>query len=321
MPEEGIICLANDGVVEALRALCRSIRVHDPGRHVTVIPFDDQLAQTRDVLDAFGFDLFQDESLARMEALGHRYWPDGALPPHVMKKFCAFWGPYERFLFLDADIVLLRSAEPYFAAFRDSGADFMYFRPDIENVYRPGPVRETMIEQYGTAAFNSGTFLGRRGALTPERVEELEREARPLRHGFVDNLEQTFANFCVDAAGLRKIDGQTVPYAVAGALMRVRREGADWVMRDARVPEEMGRPVGIMHWAGYATGPYMPYRRMFLDYRLPDTPATGKLAYQAASMWRTARAAGLRHMLSTVRRRWTFNARNWLAARGYIRWG
>ena len=320
MRAEGIICLANETVSSTeLTALCNSVRIHDPGRHLTVIPYDSRMDETRKVLDHFGFDLFADETVRRMEALGRRYWPAAGSRAHNMKKLCAFWGPYERFLLVDADMVLLRSAEPYFEAFRDSGADFMYFRPDIENVYRPGPVREMMIERYDTAAFNGGTYLGRRGALTPDRVEELERESRPLRDGFVDNLEQSFINFCVDAGGLHKVDGQTVPYVVAGALMNVEREDDEYVLRDHRVPEEEGRPLGMMHWAGYATGPYMPYRRMFLDYRLPDASRRDKARVQAVEMGRTARAASPRHMASTVKHRWPFITRNWLAARGVKR--
>lgn len=124
---EGVLCLANDAVIGDLTALCESVRRHDPQLPLTVIPFDDRVERTRRLLAGFGFDLFSGPQLEEMDELGRRYWPGETFRPRTMRKFCAFTGAYERFLFLDSDIVLFESMEPFFAAFRASTSDFMFF--------------------------------------------------------------------------------------------------------------------------------------------------------------------------------------------------
>ena len=187
-----------------------------------------------------------------MDELGRRSWPGQEMAPHTMRKLCAFWGPYPPFVFLDADIVVLCSLAPYFAAFGDRAADFMYFSTDVANVYRPGEVRDRMVCEYATGGFNSGAFMGRRGRLSPQRVSERAAAAQPVRDGFVDNLEQSFINFCVDTTPVSKIHAHEVvtDLVVAGSLMRLVRDGEDVVLADRRVPES-ARRVSMIHGAGH----------------------------------------------------------------------
>jgi hypothetical protein len=317
----GVITLANDSVVEWLIALCESVRVHEPGRPLTVIPFDDEhLDRTREVAAQYGASLYDDPTLHEMDELGRRYWPGQEMAPHTMRKLCAFWGPYHPFLFLDADIVLLCSLEPYFAAFRDRPEDFMYFSTDVANVYRQGEVRDRMVHEYATGGFNSGAFMGRRGTLSPEGVWERADAAQPVRHGFVDNLEQSFINFCVDTTPVSKIHANEVvtDLVVAGSLMRLVRDGDGFVLADRRVSGS-GRRVSMIHWAGYGLAASMPYARTFLRYRLPRASPPRKAAHQ---LRQAARGIGPPTPRRFVRglRHWRRESYNWLAARGHVKW-
>jgi hypothetical protein len=319
-PSTGVICLANDRVLEHLIALCRSLRKHDPELSMTVVPFDNRLDCTRAVVADFGYDMFDGLSLAEMDRVGSRYWPDGTGMPHIMRKFCAFWAAYQTFLFLDADIVVLCSLKPYFDAFERSKGDFMYFATDVANVYRPGPVRERFVRDYATAGFNSGTFLSRRGALSLPQVARLVDESAAVRSGFVDNLEQSFLNFSVDTARLSKINASDAvrELVCAGALMRIRRGGGAFRLADARMAET-GRDVSMIHWAGYRCSPFMPYRTVFLDYRLGDVPRFVRMRFELSAVMRVVRETTLRQAYHTLRRT-PFHVKNWLAARGYVSW-
>jgi hypothetical protein len=318
--QRGIVTLANDAVLDALIALCESLRQHDPVLAVTVIPFDERVSRTRPVVAEYGHHLLAGASLAAMDALGRRYWPGETFKPHVMRKFCA-WVTYDTFLFLDADVVVLGAVDPYFDAFDASGADFMHFAPGIEQVYEPGAVRQRMLPEHHTAGFNSGVFMSRRNALTLPSLESFMESARPLRGAFVDNLEQTFMNYCVDVGGLRSVDANELvdDVVVAGALMRCKRSPEGLVLRDRRVPQS-GRRVSMVHWAGYAIGPFMPYRRIFLSYRLaPDATFGNRLRRDVADIARLARHASARRAYH-VARQWPYRARSWLAARGLVSW-
>jgi hypothetical protein len=315
---EGIYCLANDGIIDGLIALCESVRRHSPHLPVTVIPFDSQLDQVRAVLARYGYALMDDPSLRAMDQLGERYWPGERRRPHTMRKFCAFWGTYDRFMFLDADVVALCDLTPYFKAL--GGYDFMYFATDIENVYRPGSVRDAMIFRYQTAGFNSGVYIGRSGLLSPDRLEDLRAQAQRLRHGFVDNLEQTFINYVVDVSGWSKIHAhEALPDLVdAGAAMRLRRSGGGYVLDDPRV-QASGRPVTLIHWAGHNIGPLMPYRRVFLDYRLPESGVAGRTRYRIRDVWRRIPATSWKTPVRMARRA-RVRGRNVLASRGFVHW-
>jgi len=316
----GVVCLANDRMLEHLIALCSSLRKHDPDLSVTVLPFDDRLDSTRAVVADFGYTMFDGPSLAEMDAAGSRYWADGTGMPHIMRKFCAFWTAYQTFLFLDADIVVLCSLQPYFDAFERSKADFMYFATDVANVYLPGPVRERFVRDYATAGFNSGAFLSRRDAFSPPQVARLVDESASVRSGFVDNLEQSFLNFSVDTARLSKVNASDAVRELvgAGALMRIRRDGEAFRLADARMAES-GRDVSMIHWAGYRCSPFMPYRGVFLDYRLGDAPRFARVRFELSAVMRIVRETTLRQTYHILRRT-PFHVKNFLAARGYVSW-
>jgi hypothetical protein len=322
MPEaaEGVICLANDAVIDGLIALCESVRRHDPALPLTVIPFNDNIALTRDTVSEYGFDVLYDPSIAAIDLVSAEYWPKDEHRQRAMRKFCAFCGPYERFFFLDSDIVTLTSLASYFEAFRETDADFVWFSPDLNNVYHPGPVRDEMVSRYSTAAFNGGQFMSRRGVLTPAILGELVKSARPYRYGFVDILEQSLINFAVDVGGVSKVAGRDlVPdRAVAAAAMRLRDVQGRLVIDDPRTPDS-GRPVSLIHWSGYKPVPLMPYRQTWLSYRLAGKSRGERTAYRIAA----TRAAVKRTSWKTpvrLARRARFRGRNILASRGYIAW-
>lgn len=313
------MCLANDAVLDSLIALCESLRTHSPALPVTVIPYDDAIERTRAVAREYGHEVYEDPSLTAMDALGVPYLRNSSWR-HMYRKLCAFWGPYERFLLLDADVVVLRELEPYFEAFRHSGADIMYFATDIANVYKPGAVREEMLARYATAGFNAGTFMGRRGALSPEQLEQVRVASTAHRHGFINDFDQTFINYAVDVCGLVKVDAhELVPYVVeAGAGMRLSRKEGKLVLADARTPES-GRPVSMIHWAGYHVRPFMPYRRIFLSYRLARSSRKLQYAYRLRSLCEIVAMTSWKTPVRLVKRARVLG-RNVLASRGYVGW-
>src|SRR5947209_8196034 len=191
----GIYCLGNDRVLEWLTAFAASVRRHDPERRVVLIPFDDRVEKMRRLAASFGFEVLDGPLLGRLDAIGRRIWPQRA---GIMRKLAVFAGPLERFLYLDADVVVLRSLEPYFAAVERSDAGIVYFRADIEKVFRPGRLRD----EVPTAGFNTGAFGGRSGALSAETVEPLVDRAIADMAEFADTAEQPFFNYWASLSGV-----------------------------------------------------------------------------------------------------------------------
>jgi len=319
-PSHGVVCLGNDAVLDWTIAFCESVHQHDPGLPVTLIPFDDAVERTRAVLDRYGYELYQGPMLAQMDALGERYFPGGGpVKKHIMRKFCA-WDVYEEFLYLDTDIVVVASLAPYFPMFDRSGADFVHFATDMVQVYREGPLRERMIAEHGAAGFNSGAFMGRRRDLTAAEIERRAEEAGPLRPEFVDNLEQTLINYCVDMSGLKQADATEISGVpvVAGALMRCVERGGELILDDRRVPYS-GRPVSAIHWAGYGMGPLMPYRGTFLRYRLAGAEPAARRRYRLGAWSDQVGQMKPRRTYHTLRNV-PYRLRGWLSARGLAKW-
>jgi hypothetical protein len=319
-PSHGVVCLGNDAVLDWVVAFCESVHLHDPGLPLTLIPFDDSVERCQEVLDRHGYGLYQGPMLAAMDALGERYFPGGGhVKTHIMRKFCA-WDVYDEFLYMDSDIVAVASLAPYFPMLERSGADFVHFATDIVQVYREGPLRERMVAEHGAAGFNSGAFMGRRGGLTAAEIERRAEEAAPLRPEFVDNLEQTLINYCVDVSDLKQVDATELPEVpvVAGALMRCVERGGQLILDDRRVPYS-GRPVSAIHWAGYGLGPLMPYRAAFLRYRLAGTPAAARRRYRAGAWADQVGQMTPRHTYHELRGA-PYRLRGWLSARGLAKW-
>jgi hypothetical protein len=314
--------LANDTVLEDLTALLESIAVHEPSLPVVIIPFNENVSETRALAQRYGHTLFEGPELDAMDRIGRLMWPErGEFSVRCMRKFCTFWTSLETFLFLDADIALLASVARYFEAFEASRGDILYFHPDLDNVYRPGPLRDDFERQFGSVGLNSGVFVARSGALSVEYVEECAADADSSRPLFSGHGDQGLLNFCVDRAGLAKVSaGEAVPdMTAASALMRLVRGRSGLVMKDVRVPES-GRPVVLIHWAGYLTGPFMPYRRIFRRYRVGlEAPRRALIAYELRALSRSTARTTPRRMYHALRKaRW--ETVNKLAARGIVSW-
>lgn len=135
----GIYTLANDMVYDQLIALLNSIKVNvDPDIPVCIIPFDNRLELVkREVAARSNVTLFDDlSSIARWEDFSHKFvaahpeakrtmrkhsrWYQGKLH----RKFSAFDGPFDKFVFFDADSLAMKPVTDVFT--RLDSNDFVF---------------------------------------------------------------------------------------------------------------------------------------------------------------------------------------------------
>ncbi len=277
MGEFGVYVLANDVTAEWLEACLRSLRLHHPALPVCVIPFDDRLQRVEGIAARNGAVVWRDASLVELDRLGATL-TDREVEIRYFRKLATFWGPFENFLYLDADIVVLGPhLERWLETFSRAASDFVYYNSDIDQVFRPGPLREAMIAA-GSKAFNAGMFMSRRGALPRERVESSFAPAQRLLPEFSRNVEQAFFNWLAVEQGLR-----------VHALLELLPEFAPVSWYRCRVVRRGGRyfqpwdgelrPMALLHWAGVAL-PFLAHHRIFLRSRLRGEPALRRLAYR-----------------------------------------
>jgi hypothetical protein len=299
----GIYTLANDGVYHWLVAFLESCRIHEPDMPVIVIPFDDQMERVNALRDRYQFEVMEGESLRTLDRVGARYFPDDKKWPHAFRKFAAFWGPFERFVFVDADVVLLGPLDEFFDRAEASDVQFVCGDLDLDQVYARGTLREQLVATGLTTGFNTGFFMSSRNTLTLDQVRRLGEEGLAIRDGLLPIGEQPFINWCVAVSGLKvQTYFDLVPdmcfstWAMRGPIAHV--DGA-WRLLD-KTWDDAGRRMPLLHWAGDGLDFKMPNMRIFLRYRLAR--ATSRDRAEFAFRWITN---SVRRITKAVRRRVT----------------
>lgn len=285
---KGFYCLANDAVLEWTIAFLESFRVHEPEGHLVIIPFDDNTDELVKLSHQYKFELFQDKSLLEELDLIGSCFSDEYAQIHTFRKFAAFWGEFDRFLFIDSDIVLLDRTEELFDAYLSSDCEFMYSDPNMEEVYEPGSFREEMISNYSAVGFNAGFFISSKNMITLDDLKDLVKAAATVKDNFVmRNGEQPFLNYCVHSKKLK-----------ANAFADVIDDLSEWTWAGLN-PISMsdgiyrlnGKRLAYLHWAALRCNAGMPHRNIFLLYRLNSVSSLSRFGYIVTSLcsWWTFR--------------------------------
>jgi hypothetical protein len=210
--------------------------------------------------------LLDPSDFATLDELGRRFYPDDEFSARTFRKLAAFDATCRRFLFVDGDALALSDVHELFRAAERDGREFVHFDTDLDQVYRPGPLREDL-ERRGSAGFNSGIFLSRSQLLTPESVaagfEDLDDDWRRV---LVPNAEQAFLNLVVDRSGCSKAPAHELRsgfcstcWAAVGKI----RESADGFVLDCPGRWDNGWHLLFAHWAGMRISSQMPNREVF----------------------------------------------------------
>lgn len=296
-----VYSLANDYVLEWLIALLESCRLHASNYPVTVIPFDENIEWLRKFSTKYRFEIFPGRAvLSQLDQLGASICTHYA-QIHMFRKFAAFWGTFDDFLFLDSDMVLLTDIDELFDAYSSSGCQFMSNDPDFDQVYRAGPVRETMISRYDATPFNAGCFLSSRNTFSLAEIERLATEVQPIKGSFnLVNGDQSFLNYCVHVRRLKHKSFAAViddlclwSWATQGPI--VQKENAYRLMAPGN--PDFGKKMPYLHWAGFACNPDIPNRKIFLRYRLQHAPLLIRARYFASAV-----LYATKHRLAWLRR-------------------
>lgn len=286
----GVYILANDRVLEFAKSLFRSLRHFNPDLPAYVIAFDDNMEAITREARAFNIGIYAHPHAAELDAMAADCFGESGAGQHMFRKFTAFWGPLETFLYLDADIALLDDPAKLLEVFRQAECDFLSFDADETRAYRPGSFREEMQRDYHSKSFNAGAFISRRGLFDIGKVCRLAAEAQPLKTEFAACLgDQPFFNFAVDRSRLHQ---RRLPDALPGTPEKtwgdqqpIAWQNGAYRILDPRSPD-CGKAIPFIHWAGHTQYCPFPNRELFYHFRLSDASAWERLCYRIADQWR-----------------------------------
>lgn len=298
----GICTLANDQVFHQLVALLNSIEVMlGKDFPVCVYPYDDRTEQiAAEIAHRPNVQLYDDRaSMQRWDQFVRQVWDThptarqrwGNSDPNFYyrvgthRRFCAFDGPFDRFLYMDADTLLMNVVEPIFQQLEQRDwvvYDFQF--KDPTHVYEVASPRLNQVfpaDRIQTEIFCSGFYASKRELFSAEKRDWLLSE---LRSGDAEILypmapDQTVLNYMVMKSGISLCN-------LALTLSTAERTGccvtSPGFTEQDHVLFDHDRRLTYIHYIGLSSSLInrvchgenieFPYRDLFLHYRYLPTP-------------------------------------------------
>jgi hypothetical protein len=298
----GICTLANDRVYEQLIALLNSIEVI-AGKEmpVCVYPYDDrtekiaaeiaqrpnvQLYADRDSMQAW--DRFAQAVWDSHPTARQRWQQAGSQGYHrfgTHRRYCAFDGPFERFLYMDADTLLMGSVAEIFALLKQHDCvvyDFQYKDPShVYDLASPQLHQVFPPERLQREIFCSGFYASKKGLFSESKRNELIAQLRSQDAEILYPMapDQTLINYMMMRSGYSI-------YNLALNLPQDKRTGCcvtspHFKMQDL-VLYDRGNRLTYLHYIGLSSQLFarvcagenldFPYRDLFLHYRYLHDP-------------------------------------------------
>jgi hypothetical protein len=272
----GVYFSANDVVYDWAVAFLNSFRTFNPDLRLILIPFNDRCDRIYKLKDKYNFELYIDSSFDRLEAIGQAFelghTPTG---PYWFRRYAAFWGPCDRFMYLDVRQLVLDDLSPLITALDRFSFDFLYYDCAIGQVYEPGEFRQQLLRMGKGRGFNSGRWAACKGLFSLEEFEQLATAALKIREQLNPrNTDQAFINYCCDLKPIRsghfaEVIGDICQNAWARQPGTIYPDGAVYRLWDHGGIEHK-KQVILLHWAGYRLNAVMPHRQLFDRYFLQD---------------------------------------------------
>ncbi|MBD2480624.1 Npun_R2821/Npun_R2822 family protein [Planktothrix sp. FACHB-1365] len=181
---QGICTLGNDVVYDQLVALLNSIdAILGPETPVCVFPFDEKLERlTAEISRRPNVSLYDNQEIIAQ-------WDEfmaGASPASINRqyriygghrRFCAFTGPFEQFVYMDADTLLMSPLDVIFKKLDEYDCvvyDFQFLHPEkVYNVKSPKLTQVFPQELIDSQIFCSGFYATKRGVFDQDKCQWL----------------------------------------------------------------------------------------------------------------------------------------------------
>jgi len=299
---DGICTLANDRVYDQLVALLNSIEaILGKETPVCVYPYDDNTEKiTAEIAKRSSVVLYDNaDSIQKWDNFAQTVWDIHPTAKEIWRKagsngyhrfgthrrYCAFDGPFERFLYMDGDTLLMGKVEQIFSQLEYNDCvvyDFQY--KDPSHVYQISSPKLTAIfpeTRREKEIFCSGFYASKKDLFDQEKRKWLLAE---LKKGEAEILyplapDQTIINYMMMKTGYSI-------YNFALNLPQNERTGccvtSNHFQNSNNILYDKGVKLTYIHYIGLSSGLFtkvcagenidFPYRDLFLYYRYLHEP-------------------------------------------------
>lgn len=309
---DGIYTLANDVVYDQLVALLNSIEANAGKQFpVCVIPYNDNLERVKaEIATRDNVTLFDDSaSLARWGEFGSRIYKShtrsqkiiqerglkNKYRPERFRKLCCLDGNFDKFIFFDADTLLMQPLDDVYHKLDKYDwvtNDFQY-KSDLNYVFNwtEEKIKEVFqVENFRNNIFCSGWFASKKQVFDDVMLANLLEK---LESGEVDVLhwvasDQTLINYLVLRSGISYYNYCCHENAT-GNHWSSKFDVVDNILYDR------GQPVTYLHYMSISSSKFqklcagedveIPYREVFLHYRYLKSPEERPKSFKRQSQF------------------------------------
>jgi hypothetical protein len=202
MHNRGMYFLANDKVIDQAVTFLNSVRAHNPEIPLCLIPYDRKIERVRALAQRYNFLTIEDESLLSWcDSISLEFHESTCRGRGMYRKLAAWFGPFEEFLYIDLDAVVLRSVDVVFPLLREFDVITSYSNDPhgrkfvwLDSIKPNGYISQEEIDY----SANMGSILSSRGLLTRSLVDSLVPGAKALSpHMELRCFDQPFNNYVV----------------------------------------------------------------------------------------------------------------------------
>jgi len=199
----GCYFLANDEMLEFAIAFLNSFRTYNPLVPLCLVPFNDAFDKVASLQSEYNFSIWSDAaSLRRCDDISRHFHGTTA---GQYRKLALWEGPYEQFVYIDTDTVVLSPIEFMFPLISKHGLVTSHSHiPSIRKfVWKDSIDRAGVLSVPQTSfAANTGCIASRRGYLSLDGAERsLKAGVELIPHMELMCAEQPFLNYLIVTSG------------------------------------------------------------------------------------------------------------------------
>ena len=299
---DGICTLANDRVYDQVVALLNSIEaIAGKDMPVCIYPYDEHTAKLSwEISKRPNVQLYNnDESIDRWDKFAQAAWDTHPTASQIWqqagsggyhrfgthRRYCAFDAPFDRFLYMDADTLLMSPVDKIFQLLESNDCivyDFQH--KDITHVYTVDSPKLTTVfssQRIATEIFCSGFYASKKDLFTEDRRNQL---INYLQAGEAEILypmapDQTLLNYMMmrSYSSIYNLSLKLPKSEITGCCITSNHfQNQDQILYDK------GKRLTYLHYIGLSSRLFarvcegeninFPYRDLFLYYRYLHEP-------------------------------------------------
>ena len=262
-PSRAIAIVANDKVMHWLLAFLESWKATNANLPVYLIPYDENVAQTRRVADAYGV-IFADVDYVTLDSLAKRLYPLAWNKRNRLRKLLSLTLPLDEVVYFDVDIVLFRDLAPVLGLLEPGVTDFIVVAETFDYVYNDAA--EQLDYLRGAMLFNDGFFITSRNILAIEdfhtaMAEDEKTFDRVRQRGGL--YAQPLVNFVVHR---KRLKIRALPDLMPGLSPQSYHKAERIDFRSDGPYDEWGEPITFIHWPGVSRPSTLAFDRAWHEY-------------------------------------------------------